>query len=693
VQRFPSLSLKSLGWPLALLVFGFVFITLHQSDYLRGVPGNMGDARFNNVILEHLFLWFSGKEPSLWSPGFFYPYPGALAFSDNHFGTAAVYILMRILGLDPEASFIGWYTVAAPLNYICCYYALRKLGLSERGSAVGAFVFTFAITVAARHGHAQLAYRFAIPLAMLAWHRFVKDADIRHLASVAAWVTVQFYCSIYLGYFLLLLIGATFAAQLLVGRHAADAERPVAALRACVRSVSTKRLLGSTAVMGICVIALMVLFYPYMHYSKLYGFSRGFAEIESMLPRPSSYLLSDASYLWGDLDKHIDGIPMRWEHQMFFGASTLLLAAIGLLRKPNRRALTAFVAVLLLAIITLDVHGHSIYALIARLPLANAIRAVTRIGLVMVFPLAIMAGSGFDKLTATRDRRVTSLAAAVLLAFMLVEYTAYYTERMPLKELRDRYAALESRVPRDLAKDAILYLPLSSSDPYYYSEIDGIRLAQALNRNTVNGYSGNAPTGFNDPSFDPCFMVNNRLGGFASFAKLGLSDYESLARRVVVVGTDKPCPQLTAVPQHTHFHGPLPGAIASKIALKIENLTIKGDTLSATLVLENHSSDTLPSLSDDGNDIRYSWRVVPVGTSLGLDEQWVPRKDLTADVPAGAQRRVDTTIDPPRKEGRYRVEATMVQENVAWLHNLGMPVAKSDGIIEVTKDGSLRIVE
>jgi|GEM_PF-328215 len=693
-QQVPSYSVRGLFWPLALLAFGFVFITLHQSDYLRAVPGNMGDARFNNVVLEHLFLWFSGKEQGLWSPGFFFPYPGTLTFSDNHFGTAAVYILMRLFGLDPEAAFIGWYTVAAPLNYVCCYYTLRKLGISQRGSAVGAFVFTFALNVSARHGHAQLAYRFAIPLAMLAWQRFVEKANIKHLAILAAWVTVQFYGSIYLGYFLLLLIGATFVAQFVIGQITSGADRPVNALISAARAAVGKRAIGSVLAIVACGIALIVLFYPYMHYSRLYGFSRGYAEIESMLPRPSSYLLSDGSYLWGGFDKHIDGIPMRWEHQMFFGASTCLLAAVAVLRKPSRMALTALVSLLLVTIVTLDVRGHSLYSLIAHLPLANAIRAVTRIGLVMIFPVALMAGMGFDRLTATNSRSLASLVAALaLVAFMLVEYTAYYTERMPIKELRDRYTSLESRVPSNLKEDAILYLPLASNEPYYYSEIDGIRLSQALHRNTINGYSGNAPVGFNDSSTDPCFMVNNRLGGYISFANLGSADYESLARRVVVIGMDRPCTLLTSLPQHTHFRGPVPGAVAKKVILRIESVAVKNGALTATLVIENHSDDSLRTISDDGHDIRYSWRMTPVHATTAMDDNWVPRKDLTADVPAGTQRDVETPIAAPHQEGRYRLEATLLQENVEWFHNLGMPIATSKEIVEVTKTGSIRIVE
>jgi hypothetical protein len=694
-QQTNFLSRKELLWPLCFLAFGFFFITLHQSDYFRAIPGNMGDARFNNVILEHLFLWFSGVEPSLWSPGFFFPYPGTLSFSDNHFGTGAVYILMRLLGLDPEQAFIGWYTVAAPLNYLCCYYALRKLGLSAKGGAVGAFIFAFAFNVAARHGHAQLAYRFAIPLAMLAWHRLVEQGHIKKLALVFFWLTVQFYCSIYLGYFLLLLLIATFVAQLLICRLLPSSQNPFRALWACAKSLKSSTSISSILLMAGCVVALLVLLYPYMHYSRLYGFHRDYPEIEGMLPRPTSYILADASYLWGRFATHITGIPVRWEHQMFFGLATCVLGTIGVIRRPSALNLSALIALFLLIALTLDIRGHSLYAFVYQLPLANAVRAITRIGLVMIFPVAVLAGSGVDWLTSPslKGQFKKRLVAMLLIAFALVEYTAYYTESLPLKDLRERYAALMSHVPPHLADDAIIYVPLKQDEPYYFTELDGVRLAQTLHRNTVNGYSGNAPTGFNDSSTDPCAMVDNRLTGYASFAKRDFADYRALADRVVVIGRGAPCAVLALMPQHTHFHGRLPDALVKEVVLSIESVSIQDGSLATRFVIKNHSDSALPSKSDDGHDIRYSWRMVPVGSTPGIYDGWDPRKDLTADVPAGGTRSVDLPIDAPRKEGQYRLEASLVQENMFFFHGAGMPIAKSNQIIEVKHDGSIRIVE
>jgi hypothetical protein len=66
---------------------GFFGYVMHTTDWFRAIPGDLFDARFNSVILEHLYQWVSGRAPTLWSPGFFYPFEHVLAFSDNHLGS------------------------------------------------------------------------------------------------------------------------------------------------------------------------------------------------------------------------------------------------------------------------------------------------------------------------------------------------------------------------------------------------------------------------------------------------------------------------------------------------------------------------------------------------------------------------------------------------------------------------------
>ncbi|MCW1776912.1 hypothetical protein NB693_21265 [Pantoea ananatis] len=129
----------------------------------------MGDARFNGIILEYFYRWLGGHEQSLTSPGFFYPMPGALTFSDNHWGSAWIYSLFRAVGADQYRAFDLWYLTAYALNYLAAHLFLRRMHFSPVASALGAFVF------ASRLPYSQLMYRCMLPVALLAWQRFREE--------------------------------------------------------------------------------------------------------------------------------------------------------------------------------------------------------------------------------------------------------------------------------------------------------------------------------------------------------------------------------------------------------------------------------------------------------------------------------------------------------------------------------------
>ena len=100
-----------------LLVFGYWSIAIKPlGQNLSRIQGDLGDARLNNYILEHDYLWLTGKEKSLLDAPFFYPYPKTVAYSENHFGSMLFYSAFRSMGLDRETAFQYWFL----LGYLLC---------------------------------------------------------------------------------------------------------------------------------------------------------------------------------------------------------------------------------------------------------------------------------------------------------------------------------------------------------------------------------------------------------------------------------------------------------------------------------------------------------------------------------------------------------------------------------------------
>jgi hypothetical protein len=164
--------------PIIIFCAGIFGYLLPAVGYFQMIPGDLGDARFNSVILEHVYQWLTGQARDLWSPGFFYPFNKILAFSDSHLGSFWIYTAARLLGAERELSFQAWFLVGFLLNFVSAYWMLRRMRFDVLGASCGAFVFAFALPVLHQEGHAQLGYRFAIPMAALAWWRFVKQKNL-----------------------------------------------------------------------------------------------------------------------------------------------------------------------------------------------------------------------------------------------------------------------------------------------------------------------------------------------------------------------------------------------------------------------------------------------------------------------------------------------------------------------------------
>ncbi|WP_313347873.1 hypothetical protein [Stenotrophomonas sp.] len=492
-------------------------VPLAHTCQLSCVPGDLGDARFNGVMLEHFHRWLTGLEPSLTSPPFFYPMPGASAFSDNHWGTAWIYSLIRQCGADRYLAFDLWYLVGFVATFVVSHVVFRRMHFSPLASALAAFAFTFAMPVISRHGHAQLTYRFLIPVGLLLWQRCIDDGRWRWFALLSVVVGSQFYMSIYLGYFLLLLLSAWWLAGCGVDRL-----WPTQWLLRWWqgRKRSTWReLLVSLLVAAATMTALIVLMYPYVHYSDVYGFGRGLGEVASLTPRPQSYLLADQSLIWGGISSHVgQSVPMRHEQQLFFGLGIIGLAVLGVRYSRARMRWVALVSLGLLVALTLTFGRYSLYLAIATLPGAESVRAVARIGLVMALPLALLVGMAVDAMP--RLQVGMRVLIGLLVVAMMAESALHQTTHFSFEEARARTVAARGQLPASLPAGAVLFIPASPDVPFYVSELDAMVLAQELGHPTLNGYSGNVPPGYlSEPERPPCAQAVTRLRAARRFAR------------------------------------------------------------------------------------------------------------------------------------------------------------------------------
>lgn len=658
-------------WPVALFAvvgtFGYLLRVTHGFTM---VPGDLGDARFNSVVLEHFYQWLQGKSGSLWSPQFFYPYPDALAFSDNHFGTAWIYAIARFAGLSREIGFDAWYCVGSLLSYFSCAYAARKFGFEWTAASVAAFVFAFSPVVLAQDTHAQLIYRYAIPLAVFEFWQIWELRRFDRSAALGIWVALQFFCSIYLGFFLIMLLGAMAAASVYAPKYSFQSPLPPAPQQ-------QRWLRIAVVVIAVALwIGLMLMLAKYHSVAKEYGFARGTAEIRSMLPRIGSYFLADRSGMDAWIGRWVTNIPMRHEHQLFFGLIASFLAVVGVAstRRSGQWSRPAYIftfALLVLVALTLSVGGFSLYRLVMKLPGFNSLRAVTRISLLMLLPVAWLSAMGFEALTKRFSHWRLQIFLAVV-ALLTTELLSFQSMHVPITQWKERLSILAEGSNISTSRSLpILYALDGAPEQWRHilRELDGMILAQDLGIPTVNGYSGNLPSDFG--SADTCMTAASRLANAAAFERLPPAALAGLLRRLKVLPASANCPDFAALKPH---QGALADSVFHHVSIAIVDQKPEGPDYLVTIEVRNGSQGYLPALSTSDQPVQLSWQFVPEGQPPS-NSAWNTRAPLEADIPAGGSYRQTIRVQPPAEAGRYALAFSLVQDKVAWFHDMGMNIA------------------
>ena len=156
-------------------------------------------------------------------------------------------------------------------------------------------------------------------------------------------------------------------------------------------------------------------------------------------------------------------------------------------RRPADRSMVIATVVALWAIVLLENQESLWYHVYERVPGAKAIRAVGRIGLLVLIPASIGCAAFFATPWARRHRRLAGLLGLACLVEQGVT-TPAFDKRVD----RERVAALARQV--DPAA-AAFYLH-SNSAVFYVYQIDAMWMSMVSGVPTINGYSGGTPRGW-----------------------------------------------------------------------------------------------------------------------------------------------------------------------------------------------------
>lgn len=456
------------------------------------------DPLFQNWALEHGWRWLSGAPlaRSLWSPPFFHPDPGGLAFADPQFGLLLFYAPARAFGAAPHAA----YALAAIAALAVTFAAFRWLyrgvfELPAGGATLGAYLVAYGAPRAAALNHCHFFAHFPTAGALGAL-AVAADArrDPRHrvagCGALPVLVALQVYANVYLGFLLGLLV--------------ALAALPIALDREARRALAGLGRRGVAAALGGALAAALLL--------APLGAALGRAqrdvaappapEIALYEPRPGSWLNTGETHLLEPWLATLPGIaldtPVPWAHSLGVGLFTTALVLAGAwLGRGERPGRWLGPATLLLALATLRIDGVGslwtpIYGALEPL---RALRVVSRVGLVALPFAGVALGRLWARLAPAVARPILGLTLALILLEQVRIQPAFEVE------FRDRRAReIAAALPADC--DSFYYSPIRSelvgrrapdSRDGATHQVDAMWAAFAAQRPTLNGYSSHGP--------------------------------------------------------------------------------------------------------------------------------------------------------------------------------------------------------
>ena len=443
------------------------------------MPGDLGDARFVNYLLEHGWLWLNQVElhKSFWDMPMFYQYQNTLAFSDVLLGGMIIYAPIRMLVNNPQTALQVWCVILCILNYLSMYMFMKKVfNFSNLQSSSAAFLFAFGLPRNFQMGHLQLYLQFFMIFSLTAFCSVKKEnSKIKNnfLFFIGVMLFVlQVYTSFYLGWFM---VFAAFVAGLIFFYSPVLRVKLYDFLKFYYKEIL---IYGAASIILLIPLAL--------HYMSV---GAEFNWRPEFLFKFSSFLMSDSA-----MDRLIWQNPFKCslEAHTGIGYITTILVILGIFNcKKYRKFIFLFLGIVVLFFWNSDLN----YLLYQIIPGASAIRAGGR----CIFLLLIIFSFGLANFLKNVKR---NYLVGIFVVLFLLEQIPY---KSGLSWTKSEHQKRLANYPM-LKSCNVVYFDVLTSNKANYN-VDIIWKATEENVYTVNGYSGYEPPIQKDIVKDECKFV------------------------------------------------------------------------------------------------------------------------------------------------------------------------------------------
>src|SRR4051812_31895417 len=459
------------AWSLLLFTVLTAVMTYPQVFHMMEGVHDDGDP----LMVTWVLAWVAHQLPRapahLFDANIFYPERNTLAYSETLLVPGAAAAPLHWAGVPPILIYNLVFLSGFAISGVTVALLVRRLTGHSGAAILAGIVFAFPPYRIDHYAHLQLQQTQFIPLAMLAFHRLLDTNRLRDGVWLGVAVACQMLSCMYYGLFLIPYMTVVCGA-LLIAR----------------REMPRRRLAALAIAAAVIVVMLLPVGRAYMAARAVVG-ERGRAEVADGSATWRNYLAPpEVNAVYGKVFARF----MEPERRLFPGFVAIAIAIVGLWPPVSATRIAYGLGLLLAFDVSLGLNGIVYSGLYDYFLPFKALRIPARMGLMVGFSLAVLAGYGAariaERLRAAAVRRAVLTLLAVL---MLLEYAS-----KPLELWTAPTRAPESYA--DLVRDAgdgppsvIFEFPTGAmEDPeyLYYSTFHWQWL--------VNGYSGFFPPSY-----------------------------------------------------------------------------------------------------------------------------------------------------------------------------------------------------
>jgi hypothetical protein len=441
----------------------------------------------------------------LYDANIFHPHKLTLAYSEANILTGAIGIPVYWLSRNPWLTINVVMFVGFVSSYAGAYLLFSSITGDRRAAAATAILYAFCPYVLSHFSHIQLLMTGGIPLALFALHRLADDA-FRLKAETTQTAVASGFSRKVIGRGIWL--GLALVAQALTcayyGIFAGLSVGFAALVLATTRALWTSRAYWIALAAGAATSIAIVLpfFIPFLLVQQESGFARSLQDTAQWAAKPHGYLVSSSNaHRW--LLEAVRSLG-PWNEVLFPGLLAVVLGLAGAASaargsRRDREAALIYGSLGVLAFWASFGPQAGLYRILYYLPTFSFLRAPSRLGLVVVLCLALLATFAIRALLAAVTERRRSLVTGIVIVAAVADLAVVPLIWYRAPTLPPAYALLAGS-PR-----AVL-----AEFPFYGSRIAFPLHAQYMLFSTahwmpmVNGYSDVIPMDFREaaPALD-----------------------------------------------------------------------------------------------------------------------------------------------------------------------------------------------